>query len=207
MQNQDLKETYNRIAEDWVTDHDNDTWWQEGTDQFLSLLPKDAAVLDVGCGGGIKTNYIGSKEYKVTGTDFSEKMIEVAKKKFPSFDFAVMDLYEADKYPKTFDGIFAQAVLLHIQKSRIMEVLEKLKSRLNADGLLYIAVKGKKDGGVDESVTTENDYGYEYQRFFSYYTMDELKSYLQKLDMKIVWENVKKSGGTDWVQVVGRKLN
>ncbi len=54
----DLKSTYNRIAEDWIKDHDRDTWWYEGTDKFLSLLPKGANILDVGCAGGIKSRYL-----------------------------------------------------------------------------------------------------------------------------------------------------
>ncbi len=107
---------------------------------------------------------------------------------------------------KTFDGIFAQAVLLHIPKARIMEVLEKLKSKLNKGGLLYIAVKGIKDDGVEENTSQENDYGYSYERFFSYYSPEELKSYLQKLNIELVWEKTFKSGKTDWLQVIGRKI-
>lgn len=32
-----LKDTYNKIAKDWVTDHNVDTWWQEGADYFTNL--------------------------------------------------------------------------------------------------------------------------------------------------------------------------
>ena len=80
MDNTNLKNTYNKIAEEWVKDHDKDTWWQEGTDAFLSLLPKGSTVLDVGCGGGIKTKYIADKGFKAAGIDFSEEMIKVAKR-------------------------------------------------------------------------------------------------------------------------------
>ncbi len=202
----DLKSTYNKIAEDWVKDHNQDDWWKEGTDTFTSLLPQGASVLDVGCGGGIKTKNIANKGFKVTGIDFSEKMIEIAKRELPELDFDVVDVYDVDKYPKTFDGIFAQAVLLHIPKARTMEVLEKLKSRLNDGGILYIAVKGIKDDGIEEKVTQENDYGYEYERFFSFYSPEELREYLQKLNMEIVCENIFKSGKTDWLQIIGRKI-
>lgn len=181
-----LKETYNAIASDWVKDHDKDTWWQEGTNTFLEQLPTGATILDVGCGGGVKTSYIGDKGFQVTGIDFSEKMIEIAKSKLPQFDFDLVDIYEIDQYPKSFDGIFAQAVLLHISKKRIVEVLEKLKSKLNPGGLLYIAVKGIKDDDVEEKVVQESDYGYSYERFFSYYSIDELRKYLQDMNMEII---------------------
>lgn len=199
----DLKETYNKIAEDWVKDHNKDDWWIEGTDTFLSLLSNRESVLDVGCGGGIKTKYISDKGYKVTGIDFSEKMIEIAKRELPGLDFDVVDVYDVDKYPKTFDGIFAQAVLLHVQKERIMEVLEKLKSRLNKGGILYIAVKGIKEDGIGEKVIQENDYGYDYERFFSFYSLDELKDYFKKLDMEVIFEKGFKVG---WLQIIARKV-
>ncbi len=202
----DLKSTYNKIAEDWSKDHATDTWWQEGTDKFLSLLPKESTVLDVGCGGGIKSNYIAGKGYRVTGIDFSEKMIEVAHRKFPKIDFDVVDIYMIDKYQKMFDGIFAQAVLLHIPKNKVMEVLEKIKDKLKPCGLLYIGVKKIKDGQIeDESIKKENDYGYEYERFFSYFTPEELKNYMKQLDMEIVWEGVTTSGRADWIQIIGKK--
>ncbi len=201
----DLKQTYNKIAEDWVKDHNNDTWWQEGTDKFLSLLPKNATVLDVGCGGGIKSKYIADKGYRVTGIDFSEKMIEIAKRELPELDFDVVDMYELDKYEKNFDGIFAQASLLHIPKEKVLNVLQGMKSRLNAGGLLYIGVKAIKEDGIEESVVKEEDYGYEYERFFSFFSLDELKKYIKDLNLELVWEGVTGSGRASWIQVIGRK--
>jgi SAM-dependent methyltransferase len=201
----DLKTTYNTIAEDWVKDHDKDTWWQEGTEYFLSLLPKESTVLDVGCGGGIKTRYISDKGYDATGIDFSDKMIEIAKRENPGVEFGVVDMYDVDTIAKTFDGIFVQAALLHIPKAQVMEVLTKMKDKLNPNGLLYIAVKGIREDGVEEGIKTENDYGYDYQRFFSYFTLEELKGYLNTLDLEIVWEGNRGSNATNWIQIIGKK--
>ncbi len=200
-----LKETYNKIAEDWVKDHNDDDWWQEGTDYFLSLLPKNSTILDVGCGGGIKTRYIQNKGYKVSGIDFSEKMIEVAKRENPDLDFAVVDIFDINTLDETFDGIFIQAVLLHIPKNRVMEVLTKMKDKLNNNGLLCLAVKGIHDDGIEENVVTESDYGYEYERFFSYFSLKELRSYFNKLNMKMVWERESGSNKTSWIQIIGKK--
>lgn len=202
-----LKDTYNKIAEDWYKDHQIDTWWQEGTDTFLAELPAGASVLDVGCGAGVKTRYLASKGFKTTGTDFSEKMIEIAKHESPEIPFEVVDVYKIDQYPKTFDGVFAQAVLLHIPKKDILDVLAKLKGRLSPGGLLYVAVKGVRDDGVEELVKKETDYGYEYERFFSFFTLPELEKYLTDLDMEIVWKTTTTSGRADWLQIVGKKAS
>lgn len=200
-----LKETYNKIAEDWVLDHNDDDWWQAGTDYFLSLLPKGASVLDVGCGGGIKTQYISAKGHDVTGIDFSEKMIEIAQRENPRVEFAVVDMYDIDKISETFDGIFAQAALLHIPKTRALEVLTKMKNKLNKDGLLYLAVKGIRDDGTEEDIIKGNEYGYEYERFFSYFKLEELKDYFGQLGLLVVWEENKKSNKTNWIQIIGKK--
>lgn len=200
-----LKNTYNQIAEDWFKDHNQDTWWQEGTEKFLAELPVGASILDVGCGAGVKTRYLAKKGFNVTGIDFSEKMIEIAKRESPEIPFEVADLYEIDKYSKTFDGVFAQAVLLHIPKEKIREVLAKLKAKVNPGGLLYVAVKGIRDDGIEEVVKKENDYGYEYERFFSFFNLQELENYFKELNLELIWKSEATSGRADWLQIVGKK--
>lgn len=201
----DLKATYNKIAEDWFKDHTDDTWWREGTDRFLEELPQGATILDVGCGAGIKSRFLSERGFKVTGIDFSEKMIEIARRESPEIPFDVVDVYELDSYPKSFDAVFAQAVLLHIPKNRVREVLLKLKEKINPNGRLYVAVKGMRDDGVEEAVRKEEDYGYEYERFFSFFTLPELEGYLQELNMEVIWKTSTTSGRAEWLQIVGRK--
>jgi SAM-dependent methyltransferase len=201
----DLKSTYNYIAEDWVKDHAKDDWWQPGTDKFLSFLKPGATVLDVGCGGGIKSAYMQQKGFVVTGMDFSEKMIEIAKREYPGPNFMVGDVYELEKIPGTFDGVFAQAVLLHIPKARALEVLTKMRDKLNPGGILYVGVKGVKAEGAEEESVTESDYGYEYERFFSYFSPAELRDYISKLGMLLCWDGIASSGRTEWVQIIGQQ--
>ena len=200
----DLKSTYNKIAENWVEDHRDDDWWQAGTDKFLSLLPHGASIIDIGCGGGVKSRYLKAKGFEVTGVDFSEKMIEIAERESVGIKFEVGDIYEIDKYPETFDGVFAQAVLLHIPKSRVIEVFKKLKSKLKPGGLLYVAVKAIPEDGSEEAVKKENDYGYEYERFFSFFTLPELEKYFRDIGLSVVWKTITPSGRTKWLQIVGK---
>jgi SAM-dependent methyltransferase len=202
----DLKDTYNRIAEDWHKDHQQDNWWVEGTDAFISLLPEGASVLDVGCGGGFKSRYLAERGLQVTGIDFSEKLIGIASRESVGIDFKVMRMQDVPSLPQEFDGIFAQASLLHIPRDEIQSVLSGLVSKLKALGYLYVAVKGPKEGKPLEETKMEDDYGYEYSRFFSYHSLDELCSYFDELGLETVYTNVARTGNTDWVQVIGRKL-
>ncbi|MFA6446052.1 MAG: class I SAM-dependent methyltransferase [Candidatus Paceibacterota bacterium] len=201
----DLKETYNKIAEDWFKDHKNDDWWVEGTNKFVSLLKPNLSILDVGCGAGLKSKYLSEKGLGVTGIDISNKLIEIAKREVPDVLFYVMDMNDIENLHMKFDGVFAQASLLHIPKNNIFEVITKLISVINDAGFLYIGVKGIDASGKEEDVLKENDYGYDYERFFSYYRMEELEKYLKDLNLNIIYKNSSRVGKTDWLQIIGQK--
>ncbi len=201
----DLKSTYNRIAQDWFKDHQEDTWWINGTDRFLSFLKSGNLVLDVGCGAGVKSKYLIKKGLRVVGIDLSEEMIEIAKKEVPDAKFLVADIGEPLEFSYKFDGIFAQAVLLHIPRKDIKKVLANLVSLLKPKGYLYIAVKGLRKGEKEEQIIKESDYGYEYKRFFSFYTLEELSDYVKELGMSSVYNDVVSVGNTDWIQAIAQK--
>lgn len=197
-----LKETYNRIAEDWHKNHQEDTWWIEGTDAFISLLKPGSSVLDAGCGSGVKARYLAGRGLDVTGVDFSERMIELAKRELPEAKFLVLDLRDLDTLHQTFDGVFVQAALLHVPKKDVWDVLRKLKDKLKVGGYLYLAVKEVKPDQPEEEIRTKDDYGYRYDVFYSYFTLSELKHYLTDLGMSIRYEKVSLSGETNWIQAI-----
>lgn len=199
-----LKETYNKIAEDWYKDHHADDWWVDGTDKFVSFLKPGSTVLDAGCGAGVKAKYLSNKGLNVLGIDFSEKLVEIARRENPTVEFKVMDMKDAKNLKDRFDGVFMQASLLHIPKREAPQILAGLASRLKRPGYFYVAVKGIIPGQAEESILKEDDYGYPYERFFSYYSMDELEGYFRDLELKVVYENQKRVGHTDWLQIIGK---
>lgn len=201
-----LCETYNLIAEEWHRDHQRDDWWVAGADAFVSRLPPGALVLDAGCGGGTKAKYLVGKGIRVVGIDFAEKMVAIARREVPSATFEVMPFMEADKLGRPFDGVFMQAALLHVPKKDVAQTLSKLVSTLKPGGFLYVSVKGRDEGQLEEETKSEDDYGYAYERFFSYFTLDEVKDAMREAGCEPVHEAVNPSGRTNWIHVTGRKL-
>jgi 2-polyprenyl-3-methyl-5-hydroxy-6-metoxy-1,4-benzoquinol methylase len=203
----DLRETYNRIAEDWHKDHLHDDWWIQDIDTFVKKLPPGAHVLDVGCGSGVKSKYLIEHGLRVTGIDISEKLLDIARREAPQGDYRVFSMTDLDVMSEMFDGVFAQASLLHIPRIDAGEVVRKMSRRLRPGGLLHIAVKETRDGKPEEGVQKESDYGYEFERFFSYFTMDELEKYLTDARLSIVskFRSPAKSGKTVWLQIIGKK--
>ena len=186
----DLKETYNKIAENWHKDHAGDNWWVKGTDEFISFFKKGDLILDVGCGAGTKAKYLIEKGLKVVGIDFSVKMVELSKKEVPEAEFFTLDLSQTDKLNYTFDGILMQAVLLHIPKKNVEVRLKMILEKLKPGGYLYIAVKEKVPGGIDEEIKVDDDYGYTYERFFSYFRLEDFMGYFKNLGIEMVYKDV-----------------
>ncbi|HEX8591438.1 MAG TPA: methyltransferase domain-containing protein [Candidatus Paceibacterota bacterium] len=203
----DLAETYDRIAEDWHNDHGMDDWWQEGTDVFIQRLTPGSRVLDVGCGSGIKSKYLTDHGLCVTGVDISRKFLDIARTVAPDATFVLGSMQDIKSVAGTFEAVFAQASLLHIPRKDAPEVVREMASKVEPSGLLYLAVKEQREGNPSEEVRKEDDYGYEYERFFSYFTLEDLISYLTDAGLSVVWQDRKQSGGTVWLQIIGQKPN
>ncbi|HYE23223.1 MAG TPA: class I SAM-dependent methyltransferase [Candidatus Paceibacterota bacterium] len=201
----DIRETYNRIAEDWHKDHTNDDWWTEETERFLNLLPTGGTVLDVGCGSGTKSKYMAGRGFQVTGIDISDGLLAIAKRELPEGDFRELSMTDLSSLSASYDGTFAQASLLHIPKKEAGDVVRQIASVTKPGGYTYIAVKELRPGNKDEEIKREDDYGYTYERFFSYYTSEELAAHFEQSGLTIISNTRKQSGNTVWLQIVGQR--
>lgn len=201
----DLRETYNLLAKDWARDHYTDTWSTPAENHFCSLLSAGAAILDVGCGPGLIGLRFAAKGFKVTGIDLSEEMIALAKVAVPSGRFSALDMRELDQIKETFDGVFARASLLHIPKNEAAEVVGAMACRLKSGGVLFMAVKEVREGRGEEEMVKESDYGYDYERFFSYYRQDEILAYMHQAGVTPIFEEFVGEPGKRWIIVMGRK--
>ena len=198
----DTKQAYNKIAGDYARDHQHDLWDTGLTNNFVKLLPPHAKVLDVGCGPGKETAFLVSQDFDVIGIDFSQSMVQEAKKRVPQGNFMVMDMRQLTFPADTFDGILAKACLLHIPKTEVPPVIAGFHKILKPHGLLYLTVKQ----GTGEQVVTENDYGYEYSRFFSFFTKAEMEQMLIQTGFTIKhFDTWKSSSGTPWLRFLVQK--
>jgi len=78
---------------------------------------RDLAVLDLGCGTGRHATWLASAGAKVTAVDFSEGMLEQARRKpeAASIDFVLHDLHESLPFVSgAFDWVVSGLVLEHL---------------------------------------------------------------------------------------------
>ncbi|OGH73018.1 MAG: hypothetical protein A2921_00690 [Candidatus Magasanikbacteria bacterium RIFCSPLOWO2_01_FULL_43_20b] len=201
-----LKDTYNKIAGDWFRQHQPDSWWHEGTDKFISSLKAGASVLDVGCGAGLASKYLVEKGLSLVGIDFSEKLIEIAKREVPLGKFLVMDMNNLGSLEEHFDGLYVKASILHLAKKEVPDFMLKLKERFKPNGFIYIAVKGANKGQQEEQVKIEHDYGHTYERFFSFFFLPEMEKYFTDAGFKVIWKKVALTGQTNWIEIIGQRV-
>jgi ubiquinone/menaquinone biosynthesis C-methylase UbiE len=115
-----VKEGYDRIAEEYQADRhifDHTKKLQE----FASLLPKDARVIDVGCGAGVPVaKYLVKSGFTVVGVDFSERMLRLARKNVPQATFIRKDMTRLDFADNSFDGLTAFYSIIHVHEKSIL---------------------------------------------------------------------------------------
>ena len=108
----------------------------DNIDEFLKLVKREGSILDAGCGPGVDAAYMSGKGFTITGVDFSEGMLEIAKKKSPSSTFHKGDIRKLNFDPNTFDGILASYSLIHIPKEDVLRAVEDFYKFLKPEGVL-----------------------------------------------------------------------
>lgn len=115
----------------------------EQLEYFISQMPKNGKILDLGCGPGHDTEYLTKKGFMVTGIDFSSNMIDYAKKNRKVGIFKKIDILKIDKYFKKnyFDGIWSSSSITHFKKNDFIKVFKKIKLIARPQHPIIIIVK------------------------------------------------------------------
>ncbi|PIF47451.1 methyltransferase family protein [Chryseobacterium sp. 52] len=130
-----IHEYYNHLAETYEENRFGNSYGKYIDQQEKSFLnsffrhKKYSKVLDLGCGTGRLL------EYATHGTDFSEKMLAIAKEKHPG---KITAIGEISKIPFDigFDCIFCFHVIMHQTKEETVKFLRECDLKLNTHGTL-----------------------------------------------------------------------
>ena len=106
---------------------------------FMSHLPKEGRILDLGCGSGRDSKAFLQAGYQVTAIDGSEELCRIASEFIgqPVICSTFQDYVPEEE----FDGIWACASLLHIPFEKLAEIISKLAGSLNRGGCFYVSFK------------------------------------------------------------------
>jgi len=116
--------------------------------KFLKYISDGGRILDLGCGSGRDTLYFIQKGYDVISMDASEEMVKLSSEltKRKTLFLRIEDI----DFQNQFDGIWACASLLHIDKNLTESVFNILCNALRDDGVLYASYKYGKGTSILE---------------------------------------------------------
>ena len=171
--------------------------FRETQDRFLRKLNKGDYILDFGCGSGRDTKYFLEQGYQVDPIDGSEELCRIAHEatSVPVRQMLFRELEEISKY----EGIWACSSILHLSKTELEAIFEKMIKALKRGGIIYTSFKygiyeGERNG-----------------RHFTDFTFETFTSFIEKIQDMVMEEywitgDVRPGRGEEqWLNVILRK--
>lgn len=108
---------YRRHADAWTAARGTALLERAWIDRFADMLPRMAAVLDIGCGSGDPiARYLAGGGHLITGVDSSPEMISIFRTNLPGETAQVGDMRSL-KLDRRYGGLIAWDSLFHLAPS------------------------------------------------------------------------------------------
>ncbi|PJI92943.1 methyltransferase family protein [Yoonia maricola] len=130
--------TYNAKAQEYARIVTNDQPDQSLQD-FINLLPKGGAVLDLGCGPGAASFHMQNAGLVPDPIDASEKMVAIAQEKFGLN--ARLGQFDDVAGVAIYDGVWANFSLLHAPRDDLPRYFNALFQATKPGGVLHVGMK------------------------------------------------------------------
>ncbi len=198
---------YDQMAEQYLaTKHPEDPLALGALEDLSSLLPSEAAVLDLGCGAGVPvTRWLADRGFAVTGVDVSAKQLELALTNVPEGTFLKADMTEVVFAPETFYAVVALHSIIHVPRTEHPTLLESIHRWLKLGGALLATMTVTAYEGRDEDWE-----GWGAPMVWSHYDRDANVAKLREAGFEIRYAEPRTGGGTGdetetWLWVLARK--
>lgn len=130
---------------------------------LAAAMPRNPGrILDLGCGPGRDLVAFQAEGYDVVGLDATPAFVEMARQvaNCEVWQQTFLDLQLPENY---FDGIFANASLIHVPRSEMVRVLRDLGRSLVAQGAIVMSmVRGEGEGFSHRPTGARYVVGWEY---------------------------------------------
>jgi ubiquinone/menaquinone biosynthesis C-methylase UbiE len=181
-----VKKGYDKIAEEYQADRHGFDHVKE-LEEFASLLPKNAKVLDVGCGAGVPVaKFLVDSGFEVVGVDFSENMLRLARKNMPQISFIRKDMTKLDFADNSFDGLTAFYSIIHVPREKHSLLFKSFNRILKPNGIMLACM------GPDEWEATEDYYGT--KMFWSQYSPEKSLRLVKDTGFEVIFDKVLERG-------------
>ena len=166
-------------------------------EHFLRYIPYGGKIFDLGCGSGRDTKFFLDQGYDVEAIDGSPELCKLASD-YTGIDVKCLDFFDLDEKSK-YDGIWACASLLHVDRERLPEIFVILKNALVMNGYLYASFKygdykDIRDGRYFVDLNEDS--------------LTEILSSVQGFEIVEMWQSqdVRRGKDVDWINVILKKV-
>jgi 2-polyprenyl-3-methyl-5-hydroxy-6-metoxy-1,4-benzoquinol methylase len=198
---------YDLMAEQYLaTKNREDPLALTALEDLAFLLPREAAVLDLGCGAGIPvTCRLSDEGFAVTGVDVSARQLDLARNYVPEATFLKADMTEVTFAPDSLDAVVAFHSIIHVPRTEHPALLERIHRWLRPEGIFLATMTLTDYEGRDEDWE-----GWGAPMVWSHYDGDTNVAMLREAGFGIRYAEPRTGGGTGhesetWLWVLARK--
>lgn len=167
-------------------------------DEFLSRIPAKSYILDFGCGSGRDSKFFIENGYKVKAIDGSIEMCKLASK-YINQDVECMKFEELDE-ENIYDGIWACSSIVHVEKEKLPNILNKMIKALKQNGVIFVSFKKGTGYEIKEG------------KYYNFLVKEEFEKILGSLNtnVKIIdyrenISNSKRPKASEWSNIILQK--
>ncbi|MFK7745772.1 MAG: class I SAM-dependent methyltransferase [Roseobacter sp.] len=153
----DVRDVYERQAAVYDAQRSRSLFEARWLARFAACLTRGGRVLDLGCGSGEPiARWFTVEGFHVTGVDFAQNMLDIARSRWPDGDWRQADMRALD-LGEVFDGIIAWDSFFHLPPEDQRSTIARMAAHLSPGGSLLMTV-GPKAGEVFGAVGDEQVY-------------------------------------------------
>ena len=175
---------YNARAAEYLATRTEDSEDVQLLQELVQRLPRGAKVLDAGCGAGVPVTKFLSRFFEVTGVDFAEAQIQLARQLVPQAQFVCQDMTELAFPDQSFDAICSYYAIIHIPRQEHRRLFLNLHRILRPSGLALLCLgAGDLADDIDENYLGARMY-------WSHYDADTNIRMLQECCFNVIWSKI-----------------
>ena len=174
---------YNKNAKNYNAKFADFTAYKEKIIEFgKGFIPKDARILDLGCGPGNNITILQSLDnsYSFKGVDLSKDLLKIAKENHPRSTFLHQNIctlqVEADA---KYESILASFCIVHLTHTETRNLVQYISESLVQGGGLYISFMEGNSSGFESTSFSEDEI------FFNYYQAADIVKMLSDCGLEV----------------------
>lgn len=153
-------------------------------------------ILDIGFGTGLLTNKLYESGANISGIDFSQGMIDIAKEKMPNGLFIQRDFnlgIPSELKDKKFDYIISSYAIHHLDNLGKVKLINQLKNILSENGKIIIADVGFKTN--KDLLACKEQYSHKWDESEIYIVEEDIVKQLQDNGLDVNYTQMSSCAG------------